>query len=306
MAATFTHLALFYRNDDDYVRGVGRFLEDGLAARAALFVAVPAGRIKLLQAELGGVRKSVRFADMEQLGANPARIIPAISAFLTSSAGRAVRFVGEPIWSSRSDDEIVEATRHEALINPAFANADASILCPYDLQTLDPGTLLDAERTHPTLVSGDGAETESATFEPLEVYAAADHPLPPPAGPVRMLPLTGDLGRFRQLVYEYVSPLLAPVAVEGFLVATNEVASNTLVHAGGRGAARIWHDDREVGFEIADRGEVLDPLVGRWAPGVDDAGGRGLWLVNQICDLVELRSGSAGTVTRLHMRRPAV
>jgi len=28
-----------------------------------------------------------------------------------------------------------------------------------------------------------------------------------------------------------------------------------------------------------------------------------LWLVNQVCDLVELRSGEDGTTVRMHMRR---
>jgi hypothetical protein len=28
-----------------------------------------------------------------------------------------------------------------------------------------------------------------------------------------------------------------------------------------------------------------------------------LWLVNQVCDLVELRSGADGTTVRMHMRR---
>ena len=32
-------------------------------------------------------------------------------------------------------------------------------------------------------------------------------------------------------------------------------------------------------------------------------GGRGVWLANQLCDLVQIRSGAAGTVVRLHARR---
>jgi hypothetical protein len=30
-------------------------------------------------------------------------------------------------------------------------------------------------------------------------------------------------------------------------------------------------------------------------------GGHGLWLVNQVCDLVEMRSDDSGTTIRLHM-----
>ena len=37
---------------------------------------------------------------------------------------------------------------------------------------------------------------------------------------------------------------------------------------------------------------------------VDRAGGRGLWIANQLCDLVQVRSGAAGTTVRLHARLP--
>jgi anti-sigma regulatory factor (Ser/Thr protein kinase) len=34
-------------------------------------------------------------------------------------------------------------------------------------------------------------------------------------------------------------------------------------------------------------------------PPLSDEGGRGLWLANQLCDLVQIRSGENGTVVRL-------
>jgi len=36
---------------------------------------------------------------------------------------------------------------------------------------------------------------------------------------------------------------------------------------------------------------------------IERESGRGLWIVNQLCDLFQLRSSPAGTVARLHMRR---
>jgi len=53
---------------------------------------------------------------------------------------------------------------------------------------------------------------------------------------------------------------------------------------------------------VHDVGRITDPLAGRVRHGPDDSG-HGLWLVNQVCDLVELRSGDAGTTVRMHMRR---
>ena len=52
---------------------------------------------------------------------------------------------------------------------------------------------------------------------------------------------------------------------------------------------------------MADDGVIADPLVGRQTPSPERAGGRGLWLANQLCDLVQIRSGASGTVVRLHV-----
>jgi hypothetical protein len=65
----------------------------------------------------------------------------------------------------------------------------------------------------------------------------------------------------------------------------------------------IWHTSAEIVCQFHDSGHITDPLAGRFRHGPDDRG-HGLWLVNQVCDLVELRSGEAGTTVRLHMRRP--
>jgi hypothetical protein len=53
--------------------------------------------------------------------------------------------------------------------------------------------------------------------------------------------------------------------------------------------------------EVRDEGWIFDPLVGRRRPPPEERG-QGLWLVNHVCDLVELRSGPAGTTVRLRMR----
>ena len=53
--------------------------------------------------------------------------------------------------------------------------------------------------------------------------------------------------------------------------------------------------------EVADEGHIADPLAGRDRPPPDDLGGRGLYLVNQLCDLVQLRSSPDGSVVRIHM-----
>ena len=64
----------------------------------------------------------------------------------------------------------------------------------------------------------------------------------------------------------------------------------------------IWHEDGELVCEISDGGgSIADPLAGRRRPDPLRPHGRGLWMINQVCDLVELRAGPTGTTVRLHM-----
>ena len=46
---------------------------------------------------------------------------------------------------------------------------------------------------------------------------------------------------------------------------------------------------------------IEEPLVGRVHPATDRPSGRGLWLVNHLCDLVQIRSSPQGTVVRVYM-----
>ena len=54
--------------------------------------------------------------------------------------------------------------------------------------------------------------------------------------------------------------------------------------------------------EVSDSGCIDQPLAGRERPNPADTTGRGLWLANQLCNLVQIRSSPDGTTVRLHMR----
>ena len=85
------------------------------------------------------------------------------------------------------------------------------------------------------------------------------------------------------------------------VLAVSEVAANTLRHTRSSGTLNLWHDASEIVCEIHDEGVITDPLAGRRAPAPHALGGHGLWLVHQVCDLVELRSDYTGTTIRMHM-----
>jgi anti-sigma regulatory factor (Ser/Thr protein kinase) len=63
----------------------------------------------------------------------------------------------------------------------------------------------------------------------------------------------------------------------------------------------MWSTGEALLCEIRDRGRIADPLAGRFAPDVRKVGGRGLWIVNQLCDLVQVRTADDGNVVRVHM-----
>jgi anti-sigma regulatory factor (Ser/Thr protein kinase) len=112
-----------------------------------------------------------------------------------------------------------------------------------------------------------------------------------------------SLGEVRHLVARGAeSAGIRPNRVEDLVLSVSEVAANSIRHGGGRGWLRTWETDGSFVCEVRDRGIVTDPLVGRTTPRHDAAKGRGLWLANQLCDLVQLRSSVHGTEVRLHMR----
>jgi anti-sigma regulatory factor (Ser/Thr protein kinase) len=300
------HIALFYRTEPDYLSSVAAFIQKGLAAGEPAFVAVPGHKIGPLRDALGTQAGSVAFADMTEMGRNPAWIIPRVQAFIDAGGGRHVWYVGEPIWAERTPGELREATRHEALINLAFSGAPATILCPYDTRRLSRPVLADAECTHPAL-QRSGAVTPSARYcGPDELPPQVDGPLPPGPPDAASLTYRTDLSGVRALAGREASHAgLPPRRAADLVLAVSEIAANTIRHTGGHGTLRVGHDPREVVCELNDPGHIKDPLAGRRRPAPGSPGGHGLWITHQACDLVELRSGPRGTTIRLHMDREA-
>lgn len=296
------HSALFYGDAREYVAGVQSFLEPGLEAGDPIAIAVPGPRLELLTRQLEGSEAPVTMLDMSELGRNPACIIPAVQRMLDQHEGRTLHYVGEPIWDGRSAAEVREATRHEALVNLAWPDAQIRVLCPYDQAALDPRVLADAELTHPTLIR-DGRRSDSARYATGEIPSSSQAALEAP--PIRAVALSfgiEELGLVRTVVADQAARHgLRSERVGDLVLAVNELASNTIRHGGGRGLMRIWSEPGRIACQVEDPGEISDPLAGRRRQRSASVGGVGLWAVNHLCDLVELRSAADGTIVRVHM-----
>ena len=133
------HEALLYAGSAAFLDGTLRFIGEGLSANEPMLVAVSPAKIESLRQNLGTDADRVCFANMHEIGANPARIIPFWQDFIATQDGRPLRGIGEPIWAGRSAAELVECQRHESLLNVAIdTETPIWLLCPYDATCLDP------------------------------------------------------------------------------------------------------------------------------------------------------------------------
>ena len=300
----FRHEARFYEGADGFVEATAPFVSAGLEADEDVLVVVDAPKIDWLRDALGDDAAAVSFADMTQVGRNPARIIPAWARFVgeTVAAGRIPRGVGEPIGPQRTPAAMRECHLHESLLNTAFGRPDATpwrLLCPYDTTALDPGVLAVARTTHPFV-----DDERSGDHQHVDPEAPFADPLPeaPPHAEVSALAFDeGLLHGVRHIVRATCESAGLAGRTADLVLAVNEAATNSTRYGGGRGMLRTWRDGDWLVFEVVDGGSIADPLVGRVEPPLTQVGGRGLWLCNQLCDLVQVHSTAGGTTVRLHV-----
>jgi anti-sigma regulatory factor (Ser/Thr protein kinase) len=195
--------------------------------------------------------------------------------------------------------------RHEALINLALTGP-VHILCPYHA-SLPTNVIACAQATHP-LAGRHGRWQPSPRYQHLPgdplFPPECDQPLPAPPGSASAVPYYQDLASVRSLVSDRALAAGLPrQRASDLLIAVGELIANTRVHTSGPGLLTVWSTRTEVTCQVADAGQITNPLAGQLRPGPDaEGGGRGLWVVHQLCDLVQVRTNQAGTTIRIHMR----
>jgi anti-sigma regulatory factor (Ser/Thr protein kinase) len=304
--AGFRHAMLGYRGRAEYRAEIVSFMRAGLVAGEPAFIALPGSGARELTGQLGnrdGQDAELICADMSELGRNPARVTPVLRAFADRHAGRRVRFVHQLVWPGRSAAEMCEAIRSEALINLALAGVRADVLCVYDATGLPPSVIEDAQRTHPEQLACGQRSASVRGVAPWEFPPGRDGPLPALPEGAEMLGYESDLTPVRHLVRRHAQRAgLGRERTADLVLAVSEVTANTLSHTAAGGTIGVWDDEQEVLCQAQDTGWIADRLAGRVRHSPESRG-HGLLVVNQMCDLVELRTGSSGTAVRMHMRR---
>ncbi len=288
----------------EFASVLGPFVEEGLAAGEPVMVAMIREHANWLRDALGAGARKVKFVDMAVLGRNPARIIPAWQSFLDdhSADGKPARGIGEPIWTGRRPEEILECQLHEALLNVAVdPKTPFWLICPYDVHGLDADVIEEAHRSHLTVM--DGSQSRS---HPL--YGGRTHVETMFEAELR--PLPGEPGE-SAFTLENVESLFGIVTLDAYAAGlgsdkiadlagtVRRLATASLSRGATHGTLQIWHSPQALVCDVSDNTVIDDVLVGRRSMHAD--GPDGLWQANELCDLVQVRSGSAGTLVRLYM-----
>jgi hypothetical protein len=297
--SAYRHEAFLYRGEDEFLAGTVPFVGDGVAAGQPVMVAVRGSRLPKLRAALGPAGAEVLFVDMTELGHNPARIIPGWRRFLTEhgSDGQPVRGVGEPIWAGRRPTEVAEAQLHEALLNVAVdPDTPLWLRCPYDLGSLTETELTEAARSHPIMVESGGLRGSCSYGGKQHVDDLFAGDLPEPDRPTDGMALPAAPTEVDALVGRHAQAAgLGPDRSSALSAAIREL---TAAPAPGC-TLRVWVEPGALVCEVRDPDPVDDPLVGRVQPVAGEPDPRGLWLANQLCDLVQVRSTPDGSTVRV-------
>lgn len=109
-----------------------------------------------------------------------------------------------------------------------------------------------------------------------------------------------DLAVVREFVRAEARDLgLSESRADLLTIAVSELATNTLQHTDGGGRVRLWAYDGRVVCEVIDGGRTR--RFGRAMPGAREPRGRGLAIVERVCDEVGVTDAEDGTHVRLAM-----
>lgn len=294
------HTMLLYRDSGEHAAACARYVTAADAASEAILVAATREHLDGLRDRLpGGTR--VRLAELTAHGADPGRVLALIRTFAREHSGRPVRCVQDVGWQGRPVEHLAEAIRYEALLCQALAGLPASMLCGYNAQ-LGADLLAAGERAHRTVLEGTRERANAAPACGVPT-SPADLTLSSPPETAATLAFRGDQASVRHLAAAQATEAgLQIERVTDLVLAVAELAANTLSHTDGTGILKIWKTGDELLCQVSDSGQIADPLAGTLRAEADDVGSRrGLWLVHQVSDLVQVRTGSGGTTIRLHM-----
>lgn len=302
MVGLHRHEALPYRGRDRFASSCASVVREGLEQDERVIVLATQEKVDDVRDALGSAADDVALVATDEHGRNPSRMTTMLHSFQATGDGRYARGVQETAFVGRSAAAQAEVVLTDHMLNdPSVQSWRMSVICLFDAALLDDRALLAVRQCH-SVIRGASANPD---YRPNFAAAIFSTPLePPPAQARRMTVTAGGLASTRAFVRETAASFDLPAdRIDDIVLAANEVATNSLRFGGGRADLAIFADEDAVVCDVRDRGRITDPLAGRIAPVPGATGGRGMWLVNHLCDLVQVRSGESGTAVRMFVNR---
>ena len=310
----FQHTAVRHSAPEELTDALLPFVESALQSGDRVFVNLGADGCDRLRDAVGADAERIRWTDSSTWHPHPSRRLRAIQDLVDEEApvsgalGRML-FIGQCPFDSADPDLVTEWERFDAVLNHALGGAPADMVCAYDAVTLPAEVIARVPSAHSHLAADDGTTggpSVSAEYVEPEDYLLAHQielaPLPSGAARVRGRVKPSEA---RALVRAVVRPddAVSRARIEDLVVAASEIVTNAWNARATSVDFACWHADGEIGIQVDDDGPGLtDPLAGYRRPDMTATGGRGLWIVRQLADLVQIASGSHGTSVRARIR----
>lgn len=291
----YFHETAFYHSDDEFVSVVAPFVADGAAAGEPTIVACGDRNTALLRNAVG--EAGVRYVSGGDQYTRPGPTIRAYLAMfdeLMAAGAAQIRVVGD-VPHPGVGSEWYGWLRYEAAVNHAFGEYPLWGLCPYDTRTTPEAVLEDVSRLHPRVADGQGGHHHNDLYVDPSTFVL-DHPtasVPDRQRRPPMLVLREPTAReVRDAIRTAAAGVLPEPETDGILVAASEAVANAYAHGHAPVEVRLWRDRHGLVVTVVDHGTgPSDPLVGLLPPDRSEPGGRGLWIVNQLCSNVQIRYG---------------
>lgn len=300
------HPALVYGSVDEFLVAMVPYVTEGIDRGEPVFAAVGPEEASALEVEVGE-GPGIDIKDTNEWHPVPATRLRAFHIFVNEqlrAGAQRIRLAGEPVWGAVGRPEFVrEWARYESILNAVLEPFPVTLVCTYPASRLDPEIVQDAHRTHPSVGINGGSRPSEAFEDPASLVARWSPPLsPPPTDAERTAQL--ELRAARAFVTEQAERVgLSPGRTMDLELATSEIASNALLHGGGRATLLTWRDGEYLICQVEDEGAGLsDALAGYRPPSLAQESGRGLWLARQVVDLLQIAQTATGTAVRLYVR----
>jgi anti-sigma regulatory factor (Ser/Thr protein kinase) len=154
------------------------------------------------------------------------------------------------------------------------------------------------------LTDGSGVRTSPDYALPDRAAGLLNPPLPDPPGTAVTMAYSDQtmLHEVRAFVAAHGAAAgLRPERIDDLCIVVNELAANTCEHTDRPGRLSMWVEPGIVACQVDDHGFISDPLTGRVPPSLNSTRGRGLLIVQSLCDLVRVYTGPHGTSIRVHV-----